>query len=178
MQMFGIGVLELMVILTVAVLIVGPERLPQVAADLARWIRTARAMGQKLTREFDDTWKEFQKEAGTTSEDWKEIQSVFMRNSREITGAVEKAVADVEEAANAANAGNEAAAGAAITTRPRPPQLPPAGEATNVVPFDSTARGVAESPDEGEPVREQTSEEADKPWYMPDTPTRRRRQGD
>ncbi len=162
MQMFGIGVLELLVILTIAVLVVGPERLPQLASDLARWIRTARAMGQRLTREFDDTWKEFEREAGTTREDWKEIQSVFMRNSRQVTGAIEKAVADVETAGDAANA--------------------PAAAPSNVIAFDSTSRGVAETPPaataEPPPAAATQADAPEKPWFMPETPRRRLRRGE
>jgi Sec-independent protein translocase protein TatA len=41
MQLIGIGIPELLVILVLTVIVVGPDRLPEVAAQLARWIRQA-----------------------------------------------------------------------------------------------------------------------------------------
>lgn len=40
--MFGINGSELLVLLVVAVVVVGPERLPAYAEQLARWVRSAR----------------------------------------------------------------------------------------------------------------------------------------
>src|SRR3989304_1466882 len=64
MQMFGVGILELLVILVITAIIVGPERMPQVAADLARWIRRARAHGQHPTRGLTDGVSELEGGAG------------------------------------------------------------------------------------------------------------------
>ena len=76
MQMFGVGILELMVILLLAVIVVGPDRLPAVAADLARWIRQGRAYARVMTKDFNEVVGELEKEAGANREDWKEIASV------------------------------------------------------------------------------------------------------
>jgi len=43
-QFFGIGPLELLMVLLVALLVLGPQRLPEVAVQLARALRAIRSM--------------------------------------------------------------------------------------------------------------------------------------
>lgn len=56
--MFDIGFFELLLIGTVALLVLGPERLPRAARTLGLWMRKARAtwysMRAELEREFAD----------------------------------------------------------------------------------------------------------------------------
>lgn len=55
--MFDIGFWELVVIAVVALLVVGPERLPQLVRDAARWVRMARRLvsdtRSQIERELD-----------------------------------------------------------------------------------------------------------------------------
>ena len=96
MQMFGIGVLELLVILLLTVLVVGPDRMPQVAADLARWIRQGRAYARHLMGDFNQVVGELQKEANVSQEDWKEIANVVSRNTGEVGKELTRAAHDVD----------------------------------------------------------------------------------
>ena len=66
MQMFGIGLPELMVVLFLTVVVVGPDKLPGMAADLARWIKRARAYAEHRTKDFGDVVAELEKEVGTS----------------------------------------------------------------------------------------------------------------
>ncbi len=50
--MFGIGAQEIIVILIVALIVVGPQRLPEVAGQVAKAIRDFRRMSDELTGEF------------------------------------------------------------------------------------------------------------------------------
>ena len=50
--MFGIGAQEIVIILIVALIIVGPQRLPEVAGQVAKAIRDFRRMSDDLTGEF------------------------------------------------------------------------------------------------------------------------------
>ena len=168
MQMFGIGILEITVVLFLAAVFVGPERLPAFAADLAKWIRQARRYGNHLMRDFNEVVSDLEKEAGASREDWKEIASVITHHTGGMTKEIEKAVGQLEKAANIED------------------NVSPDGAASNVIPMngrngDSSAdeslplgeRTEAEGPAEPEANTEPTGDAA-QPWYVPERTTRRR----
>ncbi len=51
--MFDIGFGELVVVAVVALLVVGPERLPRLARDAGRWLHRARQMAASIRNEFE-----------------------------------------------------------------------------------------------------------------------------
>lgn len=161
MQMFGIGILELMVILLLTVIVVGPDRMPQVAADLARWIRQGRAYAKHLMGDFNEVVGELQKEANVSQEDWQEISSVIKRNTTDVGKELTRAAKDAEEAGDLALAkANEPAAAAN-------------GNGAN------GANGATAAKEAEKPALEEASEETpaeEKPWYEPEkTPRKSRR---
>ena len=54
---FGIGPLELILIAVIALIVLGPERLPGVMREGARYIREIRKLGSELTSQFSDELK-------------------------------------------------------------------------------------------------------------------------
>ena len=52
MDFLGIGPLELLVVLIIALIVVGPERLPQIAQSIGKTLRDLRAMSQGFTTEW------------------------------------------------------------------------------------------------------------------------------
>lgn len=52
MGIFDVGPLELIVIFIVALLVFGPNRLPEFLGQLGRWVRTIRRLSDDVTREF------------------------------------------------------------------------------------------------------------------------------
>lgn len=51
--MFGLGIWEIALILVTALLVLGPEKLPQVARQLARVLGEARRISDEVRRNFD-----------------------------------------------------------------------------------------------------------------------------
>jgi Sec-independent protein translocase protein TatA len=150
------------------VIVVGPDRMPQVAADLARWIRQGRAYAKHLMGDFNEVVHELEKEAGASREDWKEIANVVTRN----TGAVGKELSrfgrDLEEQRDLTDIKE--------LTADKP---------TNVVPIAQKPDAVEEAETEEldvaiEPVAtvngngEQAEQDEEKPWYVPERASRRR----
>jgi sec-independent protein translocase protein TatB len=161
MQMFGIGILELVVILVITTLVVGPDRMPALAADLARWIRRTRAYAQHLMKDFNEVMGDLEKEVGASREDWKEIASVVGFHTQDVRRELDKVAGQIE------------AVGAEVERSDLDGAAPPA----NVVPFESTraaeearANGAEPSLPEAEP--EKPAEET--PWYVPAQTSRRR----
>ena len=68
MEFFGIGAPELMVILVIAIVLFGPDKIPTMAAQVGKTIRDFRRYTSELTKEFDaatgDLRQEFQTIAG------------------------------------------------------------------------------------------------------------------
>jgi sec-independent protein translocase protein TatB len=52
MELLGVGPAELLLILVIALIAVGPERLPEIARSIAKTLNNLRAMSQALTSEW------------------------------------------------------------------------------------------------------------------------------
>jgi len=51
--MFEVGFTEIVLIFAIALLVLGPARLPKLAADLGRWAGRARAMARQLRTQLE-----------------------------------------------------------------------------------------------------------------------------
>ena len=166
MQMFGVGIFELLVILVIAVVVVGPDKLPEFAADLARWIRQARAYGQHLTKDFNEVIGDLEKEVGANRDDWKEIASLVTRQGSDITRILNDATSSVTDEVKSSRDLIEAKEDTA-----------PA----NVVSIDSARSaddvGEATTEETEMPAEAEGETQAQQPWYIPE-PTPRRRSSD
>lgn len=52
--MFEVGFTEIVLILGIALVVLGPEKLPRVAAEIGRWLGRARAMARQLKVQLDE----------------------------------------------------------------------------------------------------------------------------
>lgn len=129
MNIFGIGTQEIVIIAVAALVIFGPNRLPEVAGQAARWIRDLRNMssqlmgdieGQAGVREFKDAIES-------------EIKGVKSQVSK-ATAGVNKELSGVSSTANKALAStNNAIKGSAskTTAKATTPVVPKAKTATS-----------------------------------------------
>ena len=51
--MFEVGFTEIALIFAIALLVLGPARLPKLAADLGRWVGRARSMARQLRAQLE-----------------------------------------------------------------------------------------------------------------------------
>jgi sec-independent protein translocase protein TatB len=91
MNVFGVGPAELILILVVALIFVGPERLPRLAADVARTIRDIRKYTASFAAEFNDVIKEFEKETESERAEWKEIGEGLSSATKDLSAEVASA---------------------------------------------------------------------------------------
>jgi sec-independent protein translocase protein TatB len=98
MNVFGVGPAELIVILVVALIFVGPERLPRFAADVARLIRDVRRYTGGLASEFNQVMKELEQETEADRAEWKEIGEGLSEATKGVTAELNAAQQDADEA--------------------------------------------------------------------------------
>ncbi|MDP9236859.1 MAG: twin-arginine translocase TatA/TatE family subunit [Chloroflexota bacterium] len=96
MNFFGVGPAELIVILVVALVFVGPERLPKLAADLARTIREIRKYTGSLAAEFNEVIQDFERETEGERSSWKEIGEGLSGATQSVTDVLRAARTDAE----------------------------------------------------------------------------------
>ena len=73
MEFLGIGPAELLVILVLTLLVVGPQRLPEIAAQLGRFMRAFRRYSAQVTREFNETMHDLEQEYDQMKGEWKDV---------------------------------------------------------------------------------------------------------
>lgn len=128
--MFDIGFSELLVIAVVALVVLGPERLPKAARFAGLWVRKARAQWYSVKSEFEREMAadEMRRSVGNPARDLREAVQDATRDLREagqaIGGAVREAEAQAQDAPPAAAPAEPAAPESPATPAPR--QDPPA----------------------------------------------------
>ena len=120
--MFGMGMGELIVIFIVALIVLGPQRLPKLAQDLGKAIREFRKAADDVKQELtadDDLRKPFQELHEAVTLPPEELK----RREEERKRAVEAAAQAAESKPREAPEGGALAAGAPVA--PAAPELPP-----------------------------------------------------
>jgi len=116
--MFDIGFSEIVVIGVVALIVIGPERLPKVA-------RTLGHMFGRLQRYVNEVKADINREMEL--DELRKLQSEVQSAARDIEHSVTEATREVESGVRSVESQlNEAATGAAASTEALPPQPSPA----------------------------------------------------
>ena len=126
MNVFGVGPADMIVIAVVALIFVGPERLPRLAADLARTIREIRKYTSSFASEFNEAIREIEKdidrETAPARAEWKEVGEGLSSASQSLSDELRAAQADVGAAANPNGAASPAPAPAPAAKTAGEPQ--------------------------------------------------------
>lgn len=90
MNFLGIGVPEIVLILVVAVIVVGPQRLPEVAVQLARAIRYLRGYATDVTAQMRGEMDELMKEYEQVRQELREFRDSARGGISSVTEEVER----------------------------------------------------------------------------------------
>ena len=128
--MFDIGFGELFLIAIVALLVLGPERLPKAARFTGLWVRRARAQWYSVKAELENELadEELRRSLRQTQADLKEARDSLAQGGAALKQQLEQAQTDVRNAFVADNSGHSDPANAEAPTSsdatPAQPQLP------------------------------------------------------
>ena len=135
--MFDIGFSEIFVIAIVALLVLGPERLPRAARFTGLWVRRARAQWYSVKAELESELAddELKRSLARTREELRDIRSDLQNRGRELQDELRREGADIEQA---------------VKSTPAAPSTPPAADATTESAGSTDA--VVRSDDDHTPV--------------------------
>ncbi|HET9201138.1 MAG TPA: Sec-independent protein translocase protein TatB [Dehalococcoidia bacterium] len=84
MQFFGIGLFELVMIMVVALLVVGPDRLPQTAREIGKVVRELRRYAFNVREEIKEGFGELTSEVEATRGEFTELGRSLKSSGLEI----------------------------------------------------------------------------------------------
>lgn len=140
-MMLDIGWSEMLVILVVALVVIGPKDLPKVARQVGRWTGKARAMAREFQRSFDDMAREAELEeikAGLQKMNPANLEHTI-RETIDPDRKLEKALDVRETLASETRAIEDALQQAPATSPPPPAGTPPAPEPALAGPVERPA---------------------------------------
>ena len=138
MEFLGVGLPELLVILVITLIVVGPRRLPEMAAQIARAMQEFRRYTSGIRREVSEALEDLEKEYSEVKEEWKEVGEAVSQDMK----AMEKEVSAAAEDARAGLSVEERAAGSKTT----PPET-----STKVVSVEDAGSGRRGREEKGPP---------------------------
>ncbi len=94
MNVFGIGLPELVLVLIIAVIVVGPQRLPEVAVQLARAIRYLRGYATDATAQIRAELDDLTKEYDQVRKELQEFRQVISKDVSSVVSQVDRALQD------------------------------------------------------------------------------------
>jgi TatA/E family protein of Tat protein translocase len=109
MNLFGMGTMEIAVIMIVALIIFGPGKLPEIGAQVGRAVRDFRRMTRDMTAEFNDSISDVQATVGEV----KQTAASLQRETKDLAASIPAAVEGTAQRPTTA-----ATAGVASATSP------------------------------------------------------------
>lgn len=92
MNFFGVGAFELALVAVVAVIVLGPDRIPGVAVQLARAVKYMRGYANDATADIRKELQELTKEYDEVRQELTEFRQSVRRDVDSVAGEVGKAV--------------------------------------------------------------------------------------
>jgi sec-independent protein translocase protein TatB len=96
--MFGIGTFEIVLVFAIALIILGPDRLPQAMGTVGRWVRELRRLTGEFRQEFDEEIKLLQSEIANLREEAELTRQELVDIHADIVETVSGVQEDLDEA--------------------------------------------------------------------------------
>jgi sec-independent protein translocase protein TatB len=117
MDFFGIGPLNLLLILGVLLIVFGPDRLPEMAARAGKLVRELRSYASDVTSEFSGEIAEIQNQFNGVHEDFRSFGNDLQQTSSGVSDTIRDATAGLDNGS-----------ATSVPTLNEPPPAPPAPE--------------------------------------------------
>ncbi len=158
--MFGVGVTEFIFILVIAMIVLGPDRLPDAMGKVGRMVRKLRVWAQEFRAEFDEEItmlrgevESLQREAELTRQELAEIHAEVASTVVEAQEDLNAAAAEITDEVGSATetASSQLDAATASLTNPAPvagsgqPPAPSTGSAPAANPADAMAGAIGDT---------------------------------
>lgn len=98
----GLGLPQILVIFTVAFFVLGPERMPEVARQLARGVKTLRGYATDVQSQFEGEFGDIRGELLGIQQDLTSVQQDLRSGLLELDSSVRVAQSEVQSAASSA----------------------------------------------------------------------------
>jgi len=98
MNVFGVGPMEMLLVAVIAIVVVGPERLPQAAVQIARAIKFLRGYATEATSDLRQEFQELTKEYEGLRKELDEVRTAAYKQVDEVTGEVRRTQGEVQTA--------------------------------------------------------------------------------
>jgi sec-independent protein translocase protein TatB len=102
MNFFGVGALELALVAVVAVIVLGPERIPGVAVQLARAVKYMRGYANDATADIRKELQELTKEYDEVRKELTEFRQSVTKDVATVTGELSKTIEQARPAIESA----------------------------------------------------------------------------
>ena len=94
MNFFGIGPLEAGLVIVVAVIVLGPERIPEVAVQIAKAVKFLRGYATSATSQMRTELDELTKEYEDVRRELREFQQSVRKDVTSVTNQIQKTLLD------------------------------------------------------------------------------------
>ena len=98
MNLFGIGPLEILLAAIVAIVVLGPERFPGLAVQVARAIKFLRGYATDSTAELRAEFQELTKEYESLRVELADVRGSLTQTAGSVTGEIERVVTETKPA--------------------------------------------------------------------------------
>lgn len=98
MNLFGIGPLEIMVVAVIAMIVLGPERFPAVAVQVARAIKFLRGYATDTTADLRAEFQELTREYESLKGELAEVRGTLTKSAATITAEIDRTVSQAKPA--------------------------------------------------------------------------------